>query len=173
MALSSTESPETPGLLFDRDWIAARIPHHGAMCLLDGVTAWDATRIECLATSHLLADHPLRFQARLAVVCGIEYAAQAMAVHGALTASSTSTGISASVSRPRAGYLTSVRNVQAHVDRLDSLNAPLKIEAVLFHGDVNHMMYAFALSCESKPVLSGRASVILDADRHAVSSDNG
>ena len=39
-------------MLIDRAGIAARIPHQGRMCLLDGVLEWDAERIRCCATSH-------------------------------------------------------------------------------------------------------------------------
>ena len=70
----------------DRAWIASHIPHQGSMCLLDYVEAWDRERIRCRASSHRAADNPLRAYGRLGAACGIEYAAQAMAVHGALLA---------------------------------------------------------------------------------------
>lgn len=69
-------------LLLDRAAIAALIPHDGAMCLLDGVLAWDRTSITCAASSHRAPGNPLAAGCRLDVVCGVEYAAQAMAVHG-------------------------------------------------------------------------------------------
>ena len=68
----------------DRDAIMRRIPHQGTMCLLDAVLAWDDDHIRCSASSHLQPDHPLRAHGRLGAACGVEYAAQAMAVHGAL-----------------------------------------------------------------------------------------
>ncbi|SCC92600.1 putative 3-hydroxylacyl-(Acyl carrier protein) dehydratase-like protein [Thiomonas sp. X19] len=70
----------------DHAWIAAHIPHQGSMCLLDAVLRWDAQHIVCSATSHRDASNPLRQFDRLGAACGIEYAAQAMAVHGALVA---------------------------------------------------------------------------------------
>lgn len=72
----------------DRNWIEQHIPHKGRMCLLDAVVSWDATRIRCRSASHRAPDHPLRAHGRLGIACGIEYAAQAMAVHGALVAAS-------------------------------------------------------------------------------------
>ena len=74
--------------MLDRVAIAARIPHQGSMCLLDAVLAWDSGQIHCRASSHRQPDNPLRAAARLGAACGIEYAAQAMAVHGALLAPS-------------------------------------------------------------------------------------
>ncbi|SPB13857.1 3-hydroxylacyl-ACP dehydratase [Caballeronia novacaledonica] len=149
----------TAAHIFDREWIAARIPHSGAMCLLDGVVAWDAQHIRCAATSHLRADNPLRSKGRLASVCGIEYAAQAMATHGALVGDESK--------RPRVGMLTSVRGVQTHVDRLDTLDGPLDIEAERLGGDENTVLYRFTVHCAGRLLLNGRAAVILDAAQAA------
>jgi predicted hotdog family 3-hydroxylacyl-ACP dehydratase len=70
----------------------------GSMCLLERVLAWDAAHIHCLATSHTGAGHPLAHAGTLGMANGIEYAAQAMAVHGALLAGSETA--------PAAGFLT-------------------------------------------------------------------
>ncbi|SAK92741.1 3-hydroxylacyl-ACP dehydratase [Caballeronia temeraria] len=146
-------------MMVDRAWIAAHIPHSGSMCLLDGVVAWDAARIRCTATSHVSPDNPLRSKGRLAPVCGIEYAAQAMAAHGALVASNEA--------KPRVGMLTSVRGVQTYIDRLDTLDGPLDIEAERMGGDDNTVLYRFAVHCAGRLLLSGRAAVILDAAQTA------
>lgn len=142
-------------LPLDHAWIAARIPHSGAMCLLDQVLAWSDDMIVCRATSHRDPNNPLRANGRLAVVCGIEYAAQAMAVHGAI--------LGAALERPRAGFLASVRNVEMQVARLDTLQDWLSVEAERIGGDANNVLYRFALQCAGRTVLSGRAAVILDA----------
>jgi predicted hotdog family 3-hydroxylacyl-ACP dehydratase len=130
----------------DREWIAARIPHAGAMCMLERVDAWDAVRIRCSATSHRDAHHPLRRDGRLASVCGIEYA-QAMALHGAARRARRT-------ARPRAGYLASVRNVDAFVDRLDTFE-PLVVEAERIGGDDRTVLYDFALRCGERVLLRG------------------
>ncbi|MBB3260852.1 putative hotdog family 3-hydroxylacyl-ACP dehydratase [Paraburkholderia bannensis] len=145
-------------VLLDRAWIAAHIPHSGAMCLLDGVEAWDDSHIRCTATSHCDPHNPLRARGRLGSACGIEYAAQAMAVHGALV------GIDGRENqRPRVGFLASVRGVQAHVARLDTFTAPLTIEAERLNGDGTSVLYAFTVRCGAQTLLSGRAAVMLDA----------
>ncbi|SOY66952.1 hotdog family protein [Cupriavidus taiwanensis] len=140
----------------DRAWIAARIPHQGSMCLLDGVVEWDAASVRCTATSHTQADNPLRAQGRLAATCGIEYAAQAMAVHGALLAEGAR-------QRPRTGYLASVRKLVLQVERLDDIAAPLEISAERISGEGATVLYAFVVSAAGRTLLSGRAAVILDA----------
>jgi predicted hotdog family 3-hydroxylacyl-ACP dehydratase len=149
----NARNPLTPPL--DHAWIAAHIPHSGAMCLLDRVVEWTDEIIRCTATSHRDPLNPLRMSGRLAAVCGVEYAAQAMAVHGAV--------LGAASGRPRAGFLASLRNVEAHVERLDTLDAPLIVEAERISGDVNNILYGFTVRCDDKTLLEGRAAVILDA----------
>ena len=72
--------------MLDRAWIAAHIPHQGSMCLLDAVREWSGEAITCTASSHTDPANPLRADGRLGAANGIEYAAQAMAIHGALLA---------------------------------------------------------------------------------------
>lgn len=127
------------------------------MCLLDAVLIWDDQSIRCSATSHRDPGNPLRAEGRLAAVCGIEYAAQAMALHGALLAPTD-------VAKPRAGYLASVRGVTLAVATLDGLPAPLEVEAERLSGTDTSILYAFRLACAGRELLTGRASVILDAD---------
>jgi len=70
-------------VMLNRADIEARVPHTGAMCLLDSVTQWDANHIVCtgLADSSL---HALANADGIPAVAAVEYAAQATAVHGAL-----------------------------------------------------------------------------------------
>ncbi len=142
--------------MLDRAWIAARIPHQGSMCLLDRVVEWSPERIRCAASSHRNPDNPLRDANRLGVACGIEYAAQAMAVHGALIAGSDAA--------PRQGFLASARNVELKVDRLDDVAGDLDIVAERISGDGNNVLYGFEVSGDGRQLLSGRAAVILDAE---------
>lgn len=152
------DGPQTLG----RDDIARRIPHRGNMCLLDMVLAWDDRRIRCQAMSHLAPDHPLRAHGRLGAACGIEYAAQAMAVHGALVAESLSGG-GAAKGPPRAGYLASLRKVTLHVDRLDTVAGPLTVNAERIAGDIHTVLYSFTVQAGAQTLLDGRAAVVLDA----------
>jgi predicted hotdog family 3-hydroxylacyl-ACP dehydratase len=140
----------------DRAGIAARIPHHGNMCLLDAVTEWSADHVVCAALSHNDPTHPLRAAGRLGAANGIEYAAQAMAVHGALVA-----GLNAA---PRQGYLTSVRSVTLHAERLDDLDGPLSVRAERVSGDANNVLYRFTVHHGERCLLEGRAAVVLDAE---------
>ncbi len=135
--------------------IAKLIPHAGAMCLLDGVVRWDAAQIRCFSRSHRDPGNPLRAGGQLPAVCGIEYAAQAMAVHG---------GLAGTVgSKPKAGYLVSLRNVICRKRRLDDLEGDLIVDAEQLMGDQSRVIYQFTLRVGEVEVLSGRATVVLDA----------
>jgi predicted hotdog family 3-hydroxylacyl-ACP dehydratase len=142
--------------MLDRAWIAAHIPHQGGMCLLDSVVDWSPERIRCASASHRGLDNPLRDNNRLGVACGIEYAAQAMAVHGALLAGNDDV--------PRQGFLASVRNVEFGVARLDDIAADLDVEAERLSGDDNNILYGFSVRADGKLLLAGRAAVILNAE---------
>jgi len=138
------------------------------MCLLDEVLAWDATRIRCRSDSHRSCDNPLRAHGRLGAACGIEYAAQAMAVHGALIAASAplertmSTQVRGSLGAT-VGYLASVRNVALAVSRLDDLDEELIAAAERVTGDRRTVLYEFTVSSGARVLLSGRAGIVLDA----------
>ncbi len=145
----------------DRAWIAGHIPHQGRMCLLDEVLNWDSERIRCRSGTHRAADHPLYAHGRLGIACGVEYAAQAMAVHGALAASRAPA--SSAPATPAAGFLASVRGVRLHALRLDDVTDDLICIAARVAGDRGTALYEFELRSEKACLLSGRATVVLDA----------
>lgn len=141
----------------DRDWIQAHIPHHGGMCLLHGVNHWDNAEICCSARSHTALDNPLRNTHGLPISAGIEYAAQAMAVHGALLAPVDQL--------PEIGYLTSVRNVEWWAPRLDDAGVDIRIIATRISGNEVSLLYDFSVICEDRMLLRGRAGVMLKPPR--------
>ena len=135
-----------------RAQIEGLIPHAGRMCLLDELLACGPEHIECLARSHLAPDNPLRVAGALPGVCGIEYAAQAMALHGRLNSQSSTS---------RGGLLASIRDLTCHAARLDAIRADLLIGARRLMGDEARVVYAFSLSAGGRLLLEGRAAVIL------------
>ena len=137
----------------DHDWIQAHIPHQGNMCLLQSVTAWDEMQIECLAFSHADPNNPLRHGDVLPISAGVEYAAQAMAVHGALLAGPAMV--------PEVGYLTSVRNLHWSSPRLDNVGPQLTVKACRISGNDNSLLYDFSIVCDARLLLSGRAGVLI------------
>jgi predicted hotdog family 3-hydroxylacyl-ACP dehydratase len=140
-------------MLLDHVQIADLIPHAGAMCLLDGVLQWDAASIRCCSRRHLALDNPLRRAGGLGTLCGIEFAAQAMALHGRLAA-----GVGGP---PRAGYLASLRDVTCRRQRLDLLKEDLVVVAERLAGDEGQALYRFAIDCGGVELLAGHAAVLL------------
>jgi len=137
----------------DKSEICARIPHAGAMCLLDGVLSWDERHIACTTSSHRATDNPLRREGRLHAVCGLEYAAQAMALHGGLT--------SAVHAPPCRGYLASLRELICGVMYLDTIEGDLMVEAERLLQQGSGIIYEFRVSCTTGALVSGRAAVVL------------
>jgi predicted hotdog family 3-hydroxylacyl-ACP dehydratase len=152
-------------MALDRHWIQSHIPHQGGMCLLDGVVSWNSTGVQCHSSTHRDLTNPLRAHGRLAAVCGIEYAAQAMAVHGALIASRITTS-------PRntavTGYLASVRNVALYASRLDDIEADLIASAELVTGSEHTVLYDFSVSAGDRVLLAGRATIVFNATLPAI-----
>lgn len=134
--------------------ISALVPHAGSMILLDDVVCWDTNRIVCAARSHLDPANPLRDGGRLACVCGVEYALQAAAVHGALLAEGRA--------QP-AGYAASMRAVALQTDRLDDeALGSLSISATLASQETFGMVYDFTVaSASGATLLAGRFSIAL------------
>jgi predicted hotdog family 3-hydroxylacyl-ACP dehydratase len=140
----------------NRHEIARRIPHSGSMCLLDELIAWDATGLRCRASSHRDPAHPLRLDGTLPSPTAIEYASQAMALHGSLNA--------APGTPPVPGFLAAVRGVTLHVPRLDDVESDLTVDARLQAGDSHQALYHFSVSDAAGRVLvDGRATVILNS----------
>ena len=156
-ALRSSLQPQT----LDRAGIAARIPHSGSMCLLDRLESWTADAIHCTATSHADTDNPLRTAGGLMAPNAIEYAAQAMALHGGLLATEGEL--------PSAGFLASARNVRLTVARLDDIAGALQVRAQRLSGDARQVLYEFSVTDANGALLAdGRAVVVLNTPLPAI-----
>jgi len=130
------------------------IPHQGAMCLLDSVEQWDETSIICKTASHRDATNPLRRDDQLEAVCGLEYAAQAMAVHVGLLQQGKER-------RSALGYLGAVKNLTLRGGRLDDVTGDVTVQATRLVGETDSFIYAFRVSAGQHVLLDGRASIFL------------
>jgi predicted hotdog family 3-hydroxylacyl-ACP dehydratase len=136
--------------------IDALTPHAGSMRLIGRVISYDDTRIVCEADSHRAADHPLRRENGLPIICALEYGAQAMAIHGALLAHMGA--------KPRIGYLVAAHELRWQGSTLDAYATPLTIEATRLFGSANQVAYEFSVSAAGAPVMRGRASIVLSGE---------
>lgn len=136
--------------------IAALIPHAGTMCLLDSMQIASETEIVCSAVSHRDHDNPLRSHGRLGAAVAVEYAAQAMALHGSI--------LNADRDIPaQGGRLINVRHLILHCARFDDLASPLTVRATRLMGDVANVIYSFEVSADVQLIATGRAGVMLVA----------
>lgn len=131
--------------------IARLVPHQGGMCLLDSVTACDADGIACLSATHRDASNPLRRDGVLPAVCGLEYALQAMALHGALTDGGPQ-GV---------GFLAALAGVEIGAERLDDIQGDLAVSATALARESRGFIYGFAVEGGGRRLLAGRATVVL------------
>ena len=155
MTTGTDSTTGVPPQTLDRAGIAARIPHSGTMCLLERLERWDADAIHCSTTSHTASDNPLRSAGGLLAPNAIEYAAQAMALHGGLLAEPGA--------EPSAGFLASARGVRFAVARLDDIAGALQVHAERLSGDARQILYAFAVKdAAGRPLAEGRAVVVLN-----------
>lgn len=137
------------------DW-AHLIPHAGAMCLLDEVVEWDATRLHARSATHQHADNPLRADGMLHAVNLCEYAAQAMAVHGVLRAREAG-------GPARPGFLVALRDVALHVERIDDLPGRLQVHVECLIALPDSLQYGFRVEHRGTLLAAGRAAVMLQS----------
>jgi predicted hotdog family 3-hydroxylacyl-ACP dehydratase len=138
----------------DRDTILSMIPHQGAMCLWDAVTAWDDTRVTLRSASHRDPVNPLRSDGQLRALHLCEYGAQAMAVHGGLRTRESGAPV-------RPGMLVALRGVQLHAARIDDLAGDLECVADVLVESGDSQQYAFRIQCDGVLLAEGRAAVML------------
>jgi predicted hotdog family 3-hydroxylacyl-ACP dehydratase len=135
-----------------RDAIAKLVPHQGAMCLLEEVLEWDENTIACRASSHRDPSNPLRSRGGLSAIVGVEYAAQAVAIHGGLTNKS---------GKPRVGYLAALRDVACFTERLDPERGDLTVRATKVAAEGGRLLYDFRIEGGGRELLKGRLSVVV------------
>ncbi len=146
-----TDRPAT----LDRAAIEDLIPHAGSMCLLESVVGWDQEAIECRTRSQMATDNPLRVDGGVPIEAGIEYAAQAMAVHGGL--GDTGSG------GPRRGFVAVVNRVAWSAEWLDDEPGELCIHAHALQGDDDGRQYGFRIDRGGRTVIEGTALVVLES----------
>ena len=133
--------------------IAALIPHQGTMCLLDEAVRWDADTIECRTATHRDPANPLRKDGALAAIHLVEYGAQAMAVHGGLSARERG-------EKASPGLLVAVREVKLAVARIDDIAADLTVRAKKLVSNPGGWLYSFEVDAAGRRLASGRVGVI-------------
>ena len=139
------------GLPATREAIARLVPHQGAMCLLERVRSCDAAGIVCAAVTHRDPAHPLRRDGVLPAVCGLEYALQAMALHGALTDGAAQ----------GRGFLAGLSGVAMAVERLDEVVGDLLVTATALARESRGFISGLEVAGDGRLLLSGSETIVL------------
>ena len=121
------------------------------MVLLDAIVSHDDDRIQCRARIDPAADHPLAVNGGLSATALVEYAAQAMAVHGGLKA--------APGAPPRPGRLVSLPRLELGLDTIDGV-LDVTVEAHCLGGDESGQMYRFRVRHGDQELASGQATIM-------------
>jgi predicted hotdog family 3-hydroxylacyl-ACP dehydratase len=130
--------------------LASLIPHAGSMCLLDRVVAHTEHDIECTTNTHSAPGNPLRRNGQLLALHLVEYAAQAMAAHGALV----SGGV-------QPGMLAAVRDIRLHVGRIDNIDSELHVKATRRIAQAKGSLYDFSIRGGGQLLCEGRIAIAL------------
>jgi predicted hotdog family 3-hydroxylacyl-ACP dehydratase len=88
------------------------------------------------------------------MIAGVEYAAQAMAVHVGLTTDISERNASV-------GYLGAVRNLHVHSHTFQQFAEDLTIEANILLQQSMSFIYNFSIRAHETPLLQGRASIFI------------
>lgn len=135
------------------DQALARMPHKGAMLLLDRVERLEEDRIRCIARDHRAPDYPLRVEGRLMSVALVELGAQAAAAHASVHG----------IDGAHTGLLLSLRAVEVFEMAADSVSCPFEIEAERIEATAIGAHYRFSVRGEGREMLRGEAMLSMQA----------
>jgi predicted hotdog family 3-hydroxylacyl-ACP dehydratase len=133
--------------------IAALIPHRGSMCLLDHLVSWDHQAIEAVAVDVHSQDNPLREGDVLQSIVLVEYAAQAAAIHAALT--------EGSIGGSSAAYIGAIKSMTLHQPRVDPSDSELHCAACCVLNNANGAIYQLTVSANQKLLMDARVVLVL------------
>ncbi len=139
--------------MLEREAFIDLIPHAGPMCLIERVAHWDDGQLRALSASHRASDHPLARDGRLAAVHALEYAAQAMAIHGALLAARDGAALPP-------GFLAGARRLRLAVTRLDDQPGELVIDVERQFVSGGDLIYGFTVAAAATTLATGTATVV-------------
>ncbi len=131
-----------------------RMPHKGAMRLIDQITAVSKEEIHCLGVPHGDADYPLRLHGILYTANLVELGAQAAAAHASI----------GDLKGNHTGLLIGLQNVTLMTSTVSDCSEALHITARQLHFDGNGALYNFEISSQGQKYIEGRATLKMQGE---------
>ena len=137
----------------NREDALERMPHKGAMLLIERIEAIDATSIFCIASDHRAPDYPLRIAGRLSPASLVELGAQAAAAHASLHG----------IGDAHIGMVLALSRIE--LSRIVEIDASerMRIEAKQMQNATDGARYGFRVSLSGNPVVEGEATLQIAA----------
>lgn len=140
--------------------IAPLLPHAAPMILIESPIESAENYLMCRTDSHLLANHPLRIEGILNIFSGIEYAAQAMALHARLSGAPGQEG-----EQPPRGFVATASKVKAFAARLDQYPHPLLVRVDRIASSRDSSLYSFIIKADEILLLEGQLMAVIEQQK--------
>ena len=137
--------------MFNKKEFIHRIPHSGKMFLIDKVLSFDEKTLFAETKTHIDSENPLLENNILSSMNGIEYAAQAVAIHKSFVDKCTQ----------KEGYLISVRGVKTYVEDLVNTKESLQINVKSLLSNNENATYSFTIIAGKQLLLEGRLTILI------------
>lgn len=131
-----------------------RMPHKGAMRLIERITSVTDTEIHCQGVPHGDASYPLRLDGVLYTANLVELGAQAAAAHASI----------GDLKGNHTGLLIALQNIDLKTPTVTDCSAPLSIIARQLHFDGNGALYDFEIRAQAQTYISGRATLKMQGE---------
>jgi predicted hotdog family 3-hydroxylacyl-ACP dehydratase len=131
-----------------------RMPHKGAMRLIESISSVSEQDIHCIATLHVDATYPLRIDGTLFSTSLVELGAQAAAAHASLFG----------VSGNHTGLLIGLQNIEVHKPTVTECHHPMDVTAQQLHFDTNGSLYSFKVISGDEVLVTGRAALKMQGE---------
>lgn len=136
------------------DDVLERMPHKGAMRLIERIISVDDTVIHCLGVAHGEVDYPLRLNGILYAANLVELGAQAAAAHASI----------GDLKGNHTGLLIGLQNVNLLTSTVIDCSDNLHITARQLHFDGNGALYDFEISSQGQRYIEGRATLKMQGE---------
>lgn len=140
--------------MIDINKLYQALPHSDDMCLIQNIIDWSESTICCSTTAHLDADNILAIDSRLPAWSGIEYIAQALALHGVLLKGAEEQLVI------QKAFVATIQTAEIFTDDISQYPGALTIQATIIFSQENSAVFDCSLEYDGEELLSCECGVI-------------